>query len=349
MLINNETGSLSMKNLSIKKVALGLLLAGYAASSAFALQTASSGKTIIGNAPILAKKDGTLADTASQGKITITAGTSNFKAGEVTKVGDVVIFEFATVDADGDTATATKGSAKNLVVYYGRTVNGAMVWTAATTGYVVDSANKVTFTLGSDSNKAEKIGFKIQAETEFGAPDKGLWISGNSLSGSKPPLVGPDDPSVNPGGDGESGGGDGEGVVGPDNPIVSQSAKLGIFLVNTAGTVDYTANYANSAATVVPKLGDTFEMVYWDDTNGDNEFTTGEETYTVISPQWSLTGNNTAAQGNTTATDLVLADANTVRIVLPATNAAAVTRWSNIPTAQAGIQGFTLTATSTNE
>ena len=52
-----KNGKLNMKILSMKKVALGLLLAGYAASSAYAADNqATTSNTIVCNAPVISSK-----------------------------------------------------------------------------------------------------------------------------------------------------------------------------------------------------------------------------------------------------------------------------------------------------
>ena len=68
-----------MKNLTIKKIAFGLLLAGYASSSAFAL-VATTSEPIQGSAPVLSKVNGDAKDhTVSVTFTSDSAGTTEME------------------------------------------------------------------------------------------------------------------------------------------------------------------------------------------------------------------------------------------------------------------------------
>ncbi|MDF7670026.1 hypothetical protein PT276_02200 [Orbaceae bacterium ESL0721] len=336
-----------MKSLTIKKVALGVFLAGYAASGAFAL-TATTNNSIQGNAPGLASPG---ADPIS-GKVTNSIRSTIVKStidGQVSRIGDQVRFEFVTVDKDGDTPAANpkKGSAGSegtFSVLYRK--NGTWV-EADPTSYTYEANGKILFTLGKDAGGADKIGYKIAAKTQYGDPNIGNWIFGPTL-GADTANIGGSEPDANNGSaanenkDKDLGGTGGTGdkdsnANGPFNPIPSDGVSGAIFRVNAAGL---TADNNYSSNTANPKLGETFKLVVWDDANTNYAVDSGETTFVPTNIQWTAAGGNAAANG-ASAADVDLVGQTTDTIVLPALNSDVAT-WFGGKTPEAGIQGFKL-------
>ncbi|QIQ20642.1 hypothetical protein [Zophobihabitans entericus] len=319
-----------MKKLTIKNVALAMALAGYAASSAFALD-ATTNQTIVGNAPILKGSAGT------DHTVNIALTRSGAAVTDQVKVGDVITVSYTVADADGDTESTAGESGKTLVMYY-KLASAPTVWVAAPTTTTVSASGKADFTIPAAMIGATDIGFKIQENTQYGAPATGLWIYVADIWSNNGPgtnVTDPGDPGDGGNGTGtEGGGGDKPGGTGP---VTGDSVVVGIFKVN-AGTIDKTVNYA-AAGAPAPKYGDVFEAIVWNDENTDNQITAGEAeltaSYTTFA--WSLSGNNTAANGATTlATPVAITGATAVQYTISTVNSAYSSSY------EAGAQGFNL-------
>lgn len=344
-----------MKNLTIKKVALGLLLAGYAASGAFAAQTATTSATISGTAPVLYK--GATAPTTPAATdygiaVTIKKGAGN-SAGSATamvpEIGDTLTFTFNTGDADGDTEILTKGTTKNFEIYY--TKDGTNYTKAATSS---SSIGVVTLNITATHIGVTNFAYRVKAETQYGAPDTGLFYAG-LLSAAGAPDTSSTEPALPP-----NGGVNGNIVTPPSGGIASGSLTVAIFNT-TAGTYTLADNYSASATS--PKLGETFEVKVWND-NGLNssgtaingavtgEIDSGEVVYTYAASgtaegtftnvKWGYIGSDSAANGGGTAsatytTQQDIASATNQTFQLPTTNPTGI--------GYAGYQGFKLSVT----
>ncbi|MDF7668064.1 hypothetical protein PT273_09445 [Orbaceae bacterium ESL0727] len=330
-----------MRNLTIKKVALGVFLAGYAASSAFAAPLVSTTtNTIVGNLPALSTK-GTDPLSNSPTWTIHSSIVSSTVSGQVGYIGDKILFEFVTTDVDGDTPAATPakdslGSEGTFRVMYYK--DNAWV-EASDDSYNYVANGKIEFTLKNDAGGASKIGYKIQAKTQYGAPRDGLWISGDTLAAAAPTTPSTT-PPTNPG---TGGTGDG-GVDGPKHPVPSVTAKKGIF--KSGGPYTKTDNYADPTnTTLTPKLAETYELVYWDDktpgTDGDFEAT--DQRFTPSTIQWQVVGGNAAANGGYAATATDLTGQTAATIALPALNSGTDSWFTTKP--EAGVQGFKLQVT----
>lgn len=338
-----------MKNFTIKKVALGLFLAGYAASSAFALD-ATTKEVINGNAPILKAVNGTRADH------TLTVVVSNDEEGSspigsrAAKVGDYVVIKFNLEDADGDNDT---GKIKDTLKVFAKKTNG---WEAMSVQATEDHSNaiaRISFKITSDFIGAEKIGFKLLERTDFGIPYANTWLEVNDIWATGTPNTAPVDPDnpENPPGDSDNPISDDKEVnkphgPGDDNngdigvgPITTDDAEVGIFLVE-GGVTNEDINYALNGAPA-PKYGQTFQAIVWTDgdlTNGIID--SGSTKLTGYSFAWTLDGSY---KGTPASTDSIATDDT---ITLATTNSDTMYTKTTKPYL-AGGQGYKLKVTAT--
>lgn len=341
-----------MKNLTIKKVALGLFLAGYAASGAFALD-AKTDAVIQGTKPALrsigSQNDHTLTVTIStddQGNTSI----SNRAA----QKGDYVVIKYDLFDADGD---EDNGKIKDTLLVSVRK-NGAWSSISSLTDLTTGkNGNRgyVSFKIDDNFVGADKIGFRILERTDFGLPYANLWLGVNDIWASTTPTqtrpTDPDNPTTTPPVDGSNPGnptpGDnsdrGPGDAAPGyGPITSATAKVGIFKV-VNGVADETVNYDHNSSVEV-KYGDTFQAIVWDDINSNDNIDTGEAKLTGYNFAWTLFGTY---GGVTASTSDNLGTTDT--ITLAATNGDGMyNRTDNGDAYKAGGQGFQLKVTATN-
>lgn len=357
-----------MKNLTVKKIALGLFLAGYAASSSFALtSTAETAATILGTAPAMRSDTGTT-DHQMTIKVVdpVTAAPITSRA---VRTGDKVIISYKLFDVDGDT-DANNDVAKTLTVY---TKTGT-TWTAqtpATINATVTNWNssdpekgEITFTIPATFAGVTAIGLKIQERTQYGDPNVNQWLTVSNLWGSGNPGTGPTDPT-------DPGAGGGPGDTGGTNPTIgpieTTDIALGIFRLDSAGAPEKGVNYAKSGATN-PKYGESYAAIVWDDSDGGTPngiIDAGEvETTASYSFAWKLTGSYTPPTpvGSSTApaavpadtADLVVASqgisdrvATNDKILLGAATGKHNTTYSSVHSAYlAGAQGYKLSVTT---
>lgn len=304
-----------MKNLTVKKIALGLFLAGYAASSSFALTTtAETAATILGTAPAMRSDSGTTDHQMTIKVLDGTASSPTTVTGRAVRVGDKVVISYKLFDVDGDT-DANLDVAKTLVVY---TKDGAGNWTAqnslAKTVTPFDNTDpekgEITFTIPAGFAGATAIGLKVQERTQYGDPNVNMWLTVSNLWGVGNPGTGTTDPT-NPG----AGGGPGDtGGTNPTiGPVETDHIALGIFRLDSAGAPEKGVNYAKSGATN-PKYGESYVAIVWDDSDGSTPngiIDAGEvETTASYSFSWKLTGSYTPPTpvGSSTAPAAVPAD-----------------------------------------
>ncbi len=305
-----------MKKLAIKKVALSLFLAGYAASSAYALDPVMTQNSIEGSKPVIWSK-GAHTSAPAQRSLTLrisndTTGATSLGNGVKAKVGDYIHIFYDLVDADGDKDSTTKKAVLNTLTVYAK-IGTTSTWTEIsdiTKDFTVnDEEGHIYFKISPSMAGATKIGFKLEEITPYGAPreNEWLWVSdiwdGTTTpghSGSNPPDPGQD----------QHGPGDKDPDI-PEGPIEYPGATvLGIFKYNSSGSVDFTNNLVDSSSTEIPKYGDKLAAVVWlkanpTDTRTTPNFTTGpggdtnqSASYTFT---WSLDGTNSAANGSQTA------------------------------------------------
>lgn len=299
-----------MKNLTVKKIALGLILAGYGASSAFASMTATTKATIIGNAPVMHAVDSTAQHTMTL-RI-YQKGNANALVGEgnKVKVGDIVKITFDLKDADGDVDKAK--IKETFKVYTKKDKNSD--WVDQTSTLVADTFKSetsgergtITFVIPKSFSGAEFIGYKLLERTEFGAPYANQWLQVTDIwdKDHNPHTTAPTD-ETDPLGTGPK---DDEGAgtvdAGPgdidknngEGPIIEEGiTKVGIFKVDSSnGQVDPAVNYAKIADTTPsPKYGDKFVAAVWDDENNNDIVDTANNEVlkrTGYTYTWKLTG-----------------------------------------------------------
>ena len=294
-----------MKNLTIKKIAFGLLLAGYASSSAFAASfNATTTKAIEGNAPVLSKTSGDADHTVSVTFTTDRDGSNPVAANDNVQVGNYMKISYNLLDKDGD---KDNGNIKESLSVYAK-INGKWETFSAddlgATFTADENANgrqsgSITIEISDKFAGAEKLGFKLQERTEFGLPSENQWINVSDVWSSTKPEVTGDEPTQVP--SDEAGPGDKAPGIGP---IISSTFKLGIFKYTSTDGLDTTNDYAT--ADINPKYGDQFVAVIWNDADNDGKFDqANEQEFTSgYSFKWTLVGDNdgVAATGDELAT-----------------------------------------------
>lgn len=304
-----------MKKLAIKKVALSLFLAGYAASSAYALDPVMTQNSIEGNAPVIWSKGITTGGVGAQRSLTLrisndTTGATSLGNNEKAKVGNYIHIFYDLKDLDGDEDPSDKHAvADTLKVWIKTSSTGA--WTLISDiDAIADNsgeAGHVYFKITPSMAGATKVGFKLEEITPYGAPRENQWLWVSDIwDGTTTPGTGSNPPD--PGTD-QHGPGDKDPDI-PEGPIEYPGATmLGIFKYTTTGSVDFTDNLAASSSTT-PKYGDKLAAVVWLKANSSSTSTTpnftsspGGDTnqsasYTFT---WSLDGTNSAANASETA------------------------------------------------
>jgi hypothetical protein len=270
-----------VKNLTIKKVALGLFLAGYAASSAFAALEASSVNVIKGNAPAIKANSGANEHTMTLTVTTDPTGNSPISSDngrQRVQVGDYIHITYDLVDNDGDTDTT--GAMKATLKVYKIAQDGKL--TQVTTVQVQDdstaSQGHLSFKITNDFAGAKTIGYTIQEKTSFGLPDHGQYLAVSDIFSSTDPSVSGSEQT--PTGD-HGPGNTPEPIVGP---IDSDSMRVGIFR-KVGNTM---VNYAKPGSSAIPNYGDEFKAIVWNDANNDFEINSGEDKFTGYTFEWTL-------------------------------------------------------------
>ncbi|RKS84730.1 hypothetical protein DES39_1945 [Orbus hercynius] len=346
-----------MKNLAIKQVAFGLLLAGYAASSAFALN-ASTSVTITGNAPVINSAKGVSTSTNSMDISVLSKGTTTAVTG-AWSVGDTVQVTYKVNDADGDYDKELTGKTFYFTYYK----DGAWATYTNTNVSVTAAAENngtqtIKWVIPTAAVGATKIGFTARPFTIYGAPDRNNWLTVADITSGGVPGDGgeggtdptnPTDPSnpVTPPDNGGTGGG--ETPTDPEQPVQpGDSLGVKIVRVGASGAANEFQN-ANGPVTAGEgteiKLTNAFEAQVWDD-SADVTSDAGFKNY-----DWYVTGGNSAANGTVAATTdnvyFVQTGAN-VQYTLPATNDAAKATLAAASAAQnQGIQGNTTAGAAT--
>ncbi|SCC13433.1 hypothetical protein [Gilliamella intestini] len=269
-----------MKNLTIKKVALGLFLAGYAASSAFAALEASSVNVIKGNAPFIKANSGANEHTMTLKVTTDADGNTPISSDnnrQRVKVGDYIHITYDLVDNDGDTDTT--GAMKATLKVYKIAQDGKP--TEVTVSVQDDSTasqGHLSFKITNDFAGAKTIGYTIQEKTSFGLPDHGQYLAVSDIFSSTDPEH--SDSEQTPTGD-HGPGNTPEPIVGP---IDSDSMRVGIFR-KVGNTM---VNYAKPGSPTIPKYGDEFKAIVWNDANNDFAIDSGEDKFTNYTFTWTL-------------------------------------------------------------
>lgn len=292
-----------MKNLIIKKVALGLFLAGYAASSAFALESVTS-TTIVGNKPVMKS----LKDNPEEHTMTLRiskdeAGTQLVTNGKP-KVGNYIHIKYKLTDADGDTDVAEK-LMKTLSVSVKRNTNDT-TWTEVTSKiapkitHIDTEEATITFKITSEFAGMHYVAYNIKERTDFGAPNYNQWLRVSDIfSNTNPATVdstGDNDNTLTDVTPGIHGPGDIDpSIVGP---IEGDNMNIAIFKVGSNGAPDTAINYSiaqnNNADTPAPKYGEKFTVVVWNEVGTvDNALSADEFTNELTASyefKWTLKG-----------------------------------------------------------
>ena len=340
-----------MKNSTIKKIAFGLLLAGYASSSAFALVATTNG-LIQGNAPVLSKVNGDAKDhTVSVTFTSDSAGTTEIGANENVKVGDYMKISYKVLDKDGDTDqgqvldslkvfTRTKDSSGNFGAWQPVT-DLKTTFNPGTNENGVQS-NSIIVEIDDRFAGVDQIGFQLQERTEFGLPNKNEWLSISDVWSSELPEVStgdtaPDSLPSDPKGPGDQAPGKG--------PIVSDTFKVGIFKYDADDKLDNKVDYAQAGATVSPKYGEKFGAVVWNDADKNGSIDDGELIKTsAYTYQWTLadTYESVAATDDVLQSTKTTADGDTIYLGSETANHNSVYN----TTYKAGAQGYKLKVTA---
>lgn len=304
-----------MKNLTVNKIALGLFLAGFAASSAYALHSETS-SPIQGNLPAFRARKANAVDHTMTVKILKGEKPSEQIGSRPAKVGDIIRIEYNLQDADGDLLKNQDNLKSTFSVFIKKTRVASEAWTKMAPAALKDlkfepstdgKTGVISFEISDSFSGAEKIGYQILERTDFGAPFSHKWLlvtdiwsntnpaTADPTDKNKPITTGPADPK-----DGTHGPGD--STNNGSGPIESPKTKIGIFKFDGAA-INTTLDYSRNGA-LIPKYGDKFAAVVWQDEDNDNKLTTGDiaksESYTFT---WRLMGDyNYADQAAGTTT-----------------------------------------------
>lgn len=357
-----------MKNLTIKKVALGLFLAGYAASSAFALDATSS-SPINGNKPVMKAVSDNAADHTmtlritkdEEGKKPIVDQDNPTRK---PKVGDYIHIKYKLIDADGDTDAADKLMKTLSVSVKQKTSN---TWTEVTSKispkitHVDAEEATITFKITSDFAGMDYVAYNIKERTDFGLPNFHKWLRVSDIfSGTAP------DSSTDATDqtdiltdivDGTHGPGDiidGNGT----GPIEGENMRIGIYKVSDNGAPDIAVNYAleknNNEDTPAPKYGDKFTVIVWnedgtaDDVLSQTEF--GKELTANYKFEWTVTGTADGVNAEATALTEGLSkrkvENDTIFLGTDKKDGKHNSIYASHTTYKAGLQGFNLKVTA---
>lgn len=285
-----------MKNFTIKKVALGLFLAGYAASSAFALD-AHTQSVIEGNAPVLySRSDSTTAHTLSVKFASDDKGQNLLGKDDKINVGNYMVISYDLRDEDGDEDTGQILESLTLHVKVG----DALKDIESKELVASREKGKIVIKLDDKFAGATQIGFTLQEKTEFGLPSEGEWLRVGNIWNQNKPESNKDKKELTPPGDDNPTGpslDDEDRPVVP-GPIISPDFKLAIYKVGdngVPGTIDY-----GTTTTEIPKYGEKFVVKVLNN-NGD-DFTSSFEF------EWKLIGNYEGVK----AEDEVLTEGTTI-------------------------------------
>ncbi|TSJ89260.1 hypothetical protein FPQ14_07060 [Gilliamella apicola] len=293
-----------MKNLTVKKIAVGLFLAGYAASSAYAVNAATTTEAILGNVPSMFAGKNDQGTTWDEHTLTLkinndvdSAAAAKGKDKKIA-VGDYVHLTYQLRDADGDTDPKDE-IAKTLTIWVKKKLAtgdswDTIAWKQITDATIVSSPSAddpekghIYFQIPQSMSGAEKIGFQLQERTQYGNPNTNKWLWVADIWSHKNPGNGNDKPD-NPGG-----GDEGPGNPDPENPIgpiESTATVLGIFKYDDQGNIDYTVNLTSpggaDAVKKTPKYGDKLAAVVWERPDVDDNSD-------AILPNWSKDVNQT--------------------------------------------------------
>ena len=348
-----------MKNLTIKKIAFGLLLAGYASSSAFATLTATTNQPIQGSAPVLSKVNGLALHTVTVTFTTDAEGNTEIEATDNVKVGNYMKISYKVLDDDGDldqediikTVTLYKREKDNDGQYTSWKEIDASVLSAAKviTGDSQNGQqlNSIIIPISDDFAGADQIGFKLQERTKYGAPSVNQWISVSDVWSSELPEVSTD--GTEPAGLPSDPKGPGDQAPGK-GPIVSDTFKVGIFKYDDKDILDTKVNYAKiDASTPTPKYGDKFGAVVWNDADKNGSIDDGELIKTsAYTYKWTLYGNYEQVDATNDALESTktTADGDTILLGRKAANETHNSMYNT--TYKAGAQGYRLKV-ETNE
>lgn len=316
-----------MKNLTIKKVALGLFLAGYAASSAYAVDiTGETVNQIQGNAPVIFAKDHDIERAITIRITEDTAGDTAAGRDRKAQVGDYIHIFYNLKDSDGD-VDSTGAIKDTLRVWINRTTDDVS-WSNVTSDlsssltYSNDGEKgHIYFKITESMAGAVKVGLQLQEKTSFGNPNVNEWLNLADIWSTQVPqhqetLGNDEQPAPN------TGSGDPD-PNNPGGPIYSgESTKIGIFKYKPDGVLDMSINIAAAlparptgtseadwAKRTVPQYGDRLGAVVWQitdgNTTGDHSLpnTAGTDRIITASYQftWKLYGTSSDNTGSVAA------------------------------------------------
>lgn len=300
-----------MKKHTIKSIALGLALAGYATSSAWAL-VGTSASPIQGQKPVLkalttGKKDHTVTLT------TLKADGTPHKKEDPLSVGDAIILSYVLTDSDGDAEGEKDSTVGSVQFYHRKSVNDAWIpfpasAVARTPAGQANTKSEIKFTIPQEALGSTLVGYKLLEKTQFGFPAGDKWYKVPDAFDTTIEDLGkgvdtdPGDNVGKPGDEDVGGGGDVGTEVTPPNCDPTDPAcediggpgikpgngtEVRIFAVGTDGVVDTANDYAKDA-TLFPVVKGLYSAAVYTDGKADDM-----AKYTKY--QWKLVGNNAEA------------------------------------------------------
>lgn len=291
-----------MNKIILKKVALGLFLAGYSISGAYAADTVST-KTdyILGHAPLVnsANIQPDFTNNSIDIKVLNTSGNP-IAAGETVKNGYTIQLSYKIADQDGDTDPNLQ-TAKTVRFAY-KEGTGNYKWVEANSTSEANGVVTVSWTIPAAAI-GSRIYYGVIPNTKYGNPKSNLQVYGNVFNSGKPATRPENEGGTNPTIE-DSGTGGGET---PNPPIDIIDPNVDLFAINiyeatiSGGAVTMSANPLSASSH--PEVGKTYAAkVTLDENNITKDITT------EFAIQWSLVDFNGDAINAANSTSADVAD-----------------------------------------
>lgn len=344
-----------MNKIILKKVALGLFLAGYSISGAYAADTVST-KTdyILGHAPLVnsANIQPDFTNNSIDIKVLNTSGNP-IAAGETVKNGYTIQLSYKIADQDGDTDPNLQ-TAKTVRFAYKDKGASNYKWVEADSTSEANGVVTVSWTIPAAAI-GSRIYYGVIPNTKYGNPKSNLQVYGNVFNSGMPGTRPEGEGGTNPT-DENTGTGGGDTPTPPIDIIEPDTNAFAITIYEatiSGGAVTMSGN--SLSASSHPEVGKTYAAkVTLDENNVTKDITT------QFAIQWSLVDFNGDAINATNSTSADVADlkatsatyqdatrnetVTNIAYTIPVNNQVMTANNATVTGLYAGAQGFKLKA-----
>ena len=338
-----------MKKLTLKQVALGLLIAGYSISGAYAADTVSTQTDfILGHAPLVNSviKSQSFTDNSVDIKV-LDASGNQIADNAAVKNGYTIQLTYKVADQDGDTDPELL-TAKTVRFAYKEQGAGNYKWVEADSTSEANGVVTVSWTIPAAAI-GSRIYYGVVPNTKYGNPKSNLQVYGNVFNSGKPATRPENEGGTNPTIE-DSGTGGGETPTPPIDIIDPNVDSFAITIYEatiSGGAVTMSGN--SLSASSHPEVGKTYAAkVTLDENNVTKDITT------QFAIQWSLVdfngdainaANSTSADvADLKATSATYQDATNIAYTIPVNNQVMTSNNAAVTGLYAGAQGFKLKA-----